>query len=81
MIYQYSLKETKERYVSPYNRAILGDISRPNHIPKLKLSVEQTKMADHEKRIAQVDKNVLNVQCRKDAIGYFAKKFDLKSKK
>lgn len=38
-------------------------------------------MADHEKRIAQVDKNVLNVQCRKEAIGYFAKKFDQKSKK
>ena len=38
-------------------------------------------MADHEKRIAQVDKNVLNVECRKDAIGYFAKKYDVKSNK
>ena len=46
----------------------------------MKLNVEQTKMADHEKRIARVDKNVLNVQTRKDAIGYFANKFDHQSK-
>jgi len=33
-------------------------------------------MAEHEKRIALVDKNVLNAQTRQDAIGYFARKFD-----
>ena len=73
-----SLKETKERYVSPYNRAVLGDISKPNQMPELKLKILQTTIAEHEKRIARVDKNVLNVQSRKEAIDYFAKKFESK---
>ena len=75
------MKETKERYVSPYNRGILGDIAHENHIPDLKLNLSQNTKANHEKNIARVDKNVLNVQSRKDAIGYFAKKFEDKLKR
>ena len=70
-----SLKESKVRYLSPYNKCALGDITKKNSLPDLNLHKDQNMQERHLERIKMVNKNVLKAETHQDAIGYFARQY------
>ena len=42
-----SLKESKVRYLSPYNKCALGDITKKNSLPDLNLHKDQNMQERH----------------------------------